>query len=146
MKRTCPACSKYDNKPVFINRFEVPLNHTFYKSYNVVECACGMIYADDIPSQEEFSAYYRALAKKSSRFEENGYKEPEWYVNIHKSTAEWLDQHVGLAGKTILDSGCFSGDLMKQMNGYGGRCFGYDPSVTGIIISKSLNLNVSQAE
>ena len=116
MKRTCPACGCINNKLVFENRFEIPSINAFYNGYDVVECDCGMVYADDIPSQDEFNTYYRAQLKKSSRFAENSYKEPVWYVNIHKSTAGWLNKHVGLAGKKVLDSGCFSGDLMKHMN------------------------------
>jgi SAM-dependent methyltransferase len=145
MNRICPACGCKHNALVFENRFRIPSKNTFYSGYDVVECDCGMIYADDLPSQSEFDAYYQAQSKKSSRFEVNGYKEPVWYVNIHKSASDWLNNHIGLSGKKVLDAGCFSGDLMRLMDQYGAECYGYDPSATGIIMSENLGLNVSLA-
>lgn len=145
MKRTCPACGQMNNTLVFTNQFEMPIKSAFYDRYNVVECTCGMIFADDLPSQAEFDAYYQAQAKKSSRFETNDFKEPIWYENIHRSAAGWLNKRIDLKGKKVLDAGCFTGNLMKFLIPYGALCFGYDPSVTGIAVAKHLGLNVSLA-
>lgn len=145
MYRTCPACGSMSNTLVFENRFELPSKDSFLTSYNVVECDCGMIYADDLPSQAEFDSYYQAQSKKSSRFEINGFIEPIWYTNIHRSASIWLNSHIGLAGKKVLDAGCFTGDLMRFMASCGADCYGYDPSVTGHQIAQYYNLNVSRA-
>ncbi len=146
MKRSCPACGSLQNSLVFENRFVIPDQNAFYDGYNVVECDCGMIFADDLPSKTEFDQYYRAQLKKTSNFAANNYKEPLWYVNIHKNTSAWLNSHIGLAGKRILDVGCFSGDLMRHMLEYGADCYGYDPSTTGIMIANRYQLKACVAD
>jgi SAM-dependent methyltransferase len=145
MKRICPACNSFNNHLIFTNHFIVPTKDVFYDSYDVVECECGMIFADGIPSQSEFDNYYQALSKKSSRFSINNFNEPDWYINIHKSSAKWINDHVNVENKKILDTGCFTGDLMRQLILFGAQCYGYDPSAIGIMIAQKKGLNVTKA-
>ena len=48
--------------------------------------------------------------------------------DINPLRLEWIDQAVGLAGKTILDVGCGGGLLSEGMAGYGAKVTGIDLS------------------
>src|SRR6185437_10348693 len=60
-ERTCPICGSSSKHVLFQQRFATVL---LVEGYSVVVCQeCGFAFADEIPEQHEFDAYYRDLSK-----------------------------------------------------------------------------------
>jgi SAM-dependent methyltransferase len=62
--RACAVCDGTDKKLLFRQEFSPIEGASLFAGYDVVVCGrCGFAYADDIPEQAVFDAYYRDLSK-----------------------------------------------------------------------------------
>ena len=63
LSRHCPICSSKTAKVLHHQSFETPDNFPLPSEYDVVRCECGFVFADVEATQEDYSNYYRELAK-----------------------------------------------------------------------------------
>jgi 2-polyprenyl-3-methyl-5-hydroxy-6-metoxy-1,4-benzoquinol methylase len=126
MVRNCPICN--NDKVTFL--FKQNFNNdtiSLMESYYVVSCdRCNMIYAYDIPSQEEFNKYYKEMSKYE--YHNNNGMISDGYKNHFKNIFKFIQPHITKESK-ILDIGCATGALLNEFkeNGYK-NVLGIEPS------------------
>jgi SAM-dependent methyltransferase len=128
-RRQCPICGSTERRTLFRQSFERLSGVEFLSGYDVVVCAaCGLAYADGIPEQPVFDAYYRDLSKyeyqhtdgKESDLDERRFRE------IAATIAALLDSD---RSARILEIGCATGRLLSLLRHAGfPDVEGLDPS------------------
>jgi SAM-dependent methyltransferase len=123
--RSCAICGSNTKKPLFQQRFSTIL---LVQGYTVAVCGnCGFAYADDIPEQEAFDAYYRDLSKYE--YEQREGKESEHDDARFREMAELLSRWIPAPHSRILDIGCSTGRLLSLLKERGfSNVWGLDPS------------------
>ena len=125
MKRSCSVCGSNIKKPLFQQRFSTML---LVQGYTVVVCEnCGFAYADDIPAQEAFDAYYRDLSKYE--YQQHAGQESQHDEARQRATAEALSRSILDRQSRVVEIGCSTGRLLALLreNGFQNVC-GIDPS------------------
>lgn len=124
--RNCEICGCADRECVYSQRF-VPIDGaSLMDGYDVVVCrGCGFGYADGIPDQAAFDAYYRDLSK----YEPNTLLPASGCDNARfEEVAELLLEFAPREAR-ILEIGCASGTLLGILRRAGFRnVLGIDPS------------------
>ena len=129
LPRYCPACGSSDLWSIFSQSFDakstLPL---LLRGYDVVVCAeCGCGYADNIPPQVAFDAYYRDLSKYEYHAH-NGYPSPEACANF-RLFADLIEPALPNKNARILDIGCATGAMLAELKRRGYKyVFGVDPA------------------
>jgi len=143
MKRNCEICESTKSSKIYHQRFILPTQYYFHSGYDVVICdKCGFVYADNIPDQNFFEAYYREMSKKSFYIKSKVFKK-EKNSNYEKEMFKRLNYSFNCFKKylkksyRILDLGCYTGELMKILkdNGYK-NLLGVDPSDYAVKVAK----------
>src|SRR6476660_639452 len=63
-KRPCAICSSTERSQLFRQAFSKLSDGSLLSGYDVVTCSkCGFCFADNIPFQAVFDAYYRDMSK-----------------------------------------------------------------------------------
>ena len=96
---------------------------------------CGFVYVPERRNSME-------IAKAWSEVYASGAYDPEWpgvkarlyYV------AEWIEQNLGLAGKSILDIGAGLGVFLEQVRARGGHPVGLEPDLANVAYIKSQDI------
>jgi SAM-dependent methyltransferase len=136
--RACPVCGCRKSKLLFRQSFDQLSGARLLDGYNVVICAeCGAGFADDIPPQAIFDAYYRDLSKydNADRGNERKPGSSQRSLEIASSIMPFL------AGPDtrILEIGCGSGELLKVLQDHGfSDVLGADPSPGCVRTAQSL--------
>lgn len=96
--------------------------------YDVAICsACGCGYADDIPPQSWFDAYYRDLSKYE--FAQRDGQESPYDTQRFQDIADYIARFVPGPESHIMDFGCATGGLLHQLKERGfENLTGLDPS------------------
>ncbi|BCS55976.1 methyltransferase type 11 [Geobacter sp. SVR] len=113
---------------MFTQRFGKNSAISVMESYDVVVCCtCGFVYADNIPSQEEFSAYYALMSKYEFEYKDGIVAQD--YMTQYAKIVDFIIPHVGTREARILDIGCSTGALLSifEKRGYH-HLLGLDPS------------------
>ena len=114
--RKCPVCGECKTALLYTNRFVDFDQISFFQKYNVVCCdMCGGVYADNIPNQEDFDAYYH----KQNKYEQKTAKRertlhPAYYRAVQLLSLELPDKET-----CILDIGCGMGYLLSALKKMG---------------------------
>lgn len=128
VSRACPVCGGTSAELVFQQSFQAVEKGGPVDSYAVVVCsACGTSFADGIPSQSEFDAYYRDLSKYE--YEHRAGKESEDDSHRLKVLAELVQSIILDKTSRILEIGCANGRLLSYLRKAGYTALkGIDPS------------------
>jgi SAM-dependent methyltransferase len=124
-KRKCAVCGSNDKTPLFEQTFSTVC---LIEGYTVVVCRdCGFAFADNIPEQEAFDAYYRDLSKYE--YQHRGGHESGNDEARLRDVASTLRVLIPGKQNRILEIGCSTGRLLGllQEDGYQTVC-GLDPS------------------
>ncbi len=126
--RSCPVCGGASAELVFQQSFQAVGNGGPVDNYDVVVCSsCGTSFADGIPSQSEFDAYYRDLSKYE--YQHRAGKESEDDSHRLKVLAELVQSIVPDKTSRILEIGCANGRLLSYLREAGYTDLnGIDPS------------------
>jgi len=144
-KRLCAICKSPNNSLLFQQNFStLSDNGSLLSGYNVVVCdLCGFCFADNIPDQTIFDAYYRDMSKyeKSGRSgQDTSYDRARFRV-----MAEAILGFLTSPQMRIFEIGCANGQLLALLkkNGYE-NVAGIDPSpVSAEIARKHYEIKVS---
>ena len=125
--RNCPVCGGYAPKLLFAQRFE-SLSNGILSGYDLCVCTiCGAGYADHIPPQDVFDAYYRD-ASKYEYHQRAGTPSPADEKRFEE-TAELLSKEIGGRKTRVLEIGCATGSLLSKLKKMGfENLVGVDPS------------------
>ena len=128
LQRTCPICSESQGRRLVQQSFEPLSGVTFVESYYVAVCAhCGFGFADGIPTQDVFDAYYRDLSKYEHQH--NGGKESALEATRFQKTAATIAPFIPSKTARVLEIGCATGKLLSLVRGAGfPNIQGLDPS------------------
>jgi hypothetical protein len=125
--RPCPVCGASAPEPVFRQQFQGISGASLMPGYDVVLCGdCGFAYADNIPTQQVFDAYYRDLSKyeyhqRHGRITDSDRRR---FEGISTLIQPYITRH-----SRILDVGCANGALLAELKQRGfANVFGLDPS------------------
>jgi len=124
--RSCPICGAAAPRVLYRQSFE-NLAGSLMDGYDVVCCAtCGFTYASDLPSAEEFAAYYANMSRYESAT--SYFRTPEDRARC-EAIVDLLDALVPARDRSILDVGCSTGALLHafKRRGYP-EVEGLDPS------------------
>jgi SAM-dependent methyltransferase len=113
---------------LYTQRFSELSDGALLRGYDVVTCNyCGFGFADGIPSQAEFDAYYRDMSKYEHQ--ERGGTEPPGDLARLEKMAAIIQRAAAAPALRILDVGCSTGGLLAMLarDGYQ-NVRGLDPS------------------
>jgi SAM-dependent methyltransferase len=113
---------------LYQQRFAREGNASFLEGYDVVACGtCGFAFADRIPGQPWFDAYYGAMSKyEGSAW---GGTESTWEVEKMRTVAQAMIPYMPEHSAQIVDIGCSTGQLLACFRDAGfERVLGVDPS------------------
>lgn len=128
MKRPCPICGAQSSRVLFSPQFEPLSDVHLLDGYDVSVCeVCGAGFADGIPEQAVFDAYYRDLSKY-----EYGHRAGQGSAaddaRFHHAAAN-IAELVPDRSARILEIGCSTGHLLYVLKGLGYQnLVGVDPS------------------
>lgn len=135
-------CSSADRTLLHRQEFVIPEQDVPF-GYTVCACTqCGFLFADDIPSQKQYDAYYRASAKYTYSIYRDGL--PAGLKKIHRDTFSLINEF--LRGRvtdrdtcTVLDIGCSTGYLLHLFKEAGyAKLRGIEPSPGCSAIARGL--------
>ena len=126
--RQCPVCGGLPRTLLFRQEFAEIEAATVVAGYDVVVCReCGAGFADDIPDQRAFDAYYRDMSKYE--YHQRDGAESEYDQRRLAIIADIVAPFVPSPGARILDVGCATGRLLALLRDRGFRdVHGLDPS------------------
>jgi D-sedoheptulose 7-phosphate isomerase len=112
-RNSCPICGSFENTHIFTQRFAPVENTQITESYDVCRCErCGMVFANNIPSQAYFDAYYMNCNKYESLRELSAVK---WNGYWHKYEFDFI-KGLGDTNLRICDIGCGQGELLIRLS------------------------------
>jgi SAM-dependent methyltransferase len=127
-KRLCPVCCGTDSELISRQEFLGVTQASLLSDYEVVVCAaCGCGYADGIPKQSAFDAYYQDLSKYENPHRDGS--ESCYDTAAYEAVADLVQQAVPSPTARIVDIGCATGGLLAafKRRGYH-NLLGVDPS------------------
>ncbi len=128
MKRPCPVCGGEDRTILFHQTFSEFSGKALLNGYDVTCCNwCGCGFADGIPGQAEFDAYYRDLSKYEYQHRDGAESAED--QDRFQVIAKALVPFIPSAEARILEVGCATGRLLWQLRQAGyPHVAGLDPS------------------
>jgi SAM-dependent methyltransferase len=129
--RACDVCGGSDVERLHTQPFLLPGDRL--TRYDVVACrTCGFAFSTNIPSREDYEAYYRANLRYTYEGSRNV---SEGLVAIHRDSFEFVHGLLGrrdgvpATAQRVLDVGCSTGHLLSffRRAGYE-RLLGLDPA------------------
>ena len=129
-RRPCPVCSGQQRRALFRQSFATISGASLLDGYEVVVCEeCGCGFADDLPEQAAFDAYYQDLSKYESS--ERAGENPTFERGRAAAIAEFIGRYVPSQVSPILEIGCATGRLLHELKAIGfSRVLGVDPSAS----------------
>lgn len=126
--RHCPVCGKLESRLLHMQSFEQLSGVQLLDGYDVVVCKdCGTGFADHIPPQATFNAYYRDLSKYE--YEYRGGQGTKYDALRFREAARTVIPHIPSSDSRILEIGCATGHLLSLLKEEGyPDVHGIDPS------------------
>ena len=126
--RPCPVCDAKSASLLFTQSFEVIAETKFMDGYDIVICdRCGTAFADRIPSQAEFDAYYRDFSKYD--YQHRGGEESAADRDRLEMLTDSIVPFIPRPDARILEIGCANGKLLSLIKQRGfPNVVGLDPS------------------
>jgi len=126
--RDCPVCGGKKSKPLFQQSFEKLAGATLMDGYDVVICqTCGAGFADDIPTQETFDAFYRDFSKYEDGPSTKTAAPP--VSRKFRDMAELIQRFIPTRDSKVFEIGAATGELLKGLSDLGfSNVLASDPS------------------
>jgi SAM-dependent methyltransferase len=135
--RSCPICNSEHRELLYNQKFTTMSSGSLLDSYDVVVCrSCGFGYADNIPEQEVFDAYYQDMSKYEYQ-EHSGQESQQDLVRFH-AVVDILVPFLSPQSK-VLEIGCATGKMLSLLQEKGDfEVTGVDPSLVCTETAKRL--------
>lgn len=135
--RLCEICGSSDKHLLFERRF-LSMKEAIVDGYDVVACErCGFCFADNLPTQQEFDAYYAAQSKYED--ESRPVTLSDWDLRSRPFSVGIISSWLPDKSARILDIGCAAGALLGELKRQGyANVKGLDPSPTCCRAAKKL--------
>src|SRR5580704_13563421 len=115
--RKCAVCGNDRKRRLFEQKFSTVC---LLEGYTVVVCEqCGFAFADDIPEQADFDAYYRELSKWE--YQHRGGRESAVDESRLRTVAADIVRHIPGLGARVLEIGCSTGRMLGLLQEQGYR-------------------------
>jgi SAM-dependent methyltransferase len=128
--RPCPVCDGRRRDRLYRQRFAGGDGGgvALLDGYDVVVCRhCGFAFADGVPTQAEFDAYYRELSKYE--YQHRSGRAPDWILDRCRGMVEIMRPFIPSPEARILDIGCATGALLGVIKECGfPNVLGIDPA------------------
>jgi len=135
--RHCAVCGSPRKRELFRQEFSGLSSESLLYGYFVVACSdCGFAYADQLPEQKAFDAYYRNMSKY-----EQQHSRGDGAADLMRcqSTVEALTPFLTDLNTRILDIGCATGRILGLLKERGYlNVLGIDPSETCVRLAQEL--------
>lgn len=143
--RACAVCGSKQSTLLYQQAFsEISLGGSLLSGYDVVACEhCGFCFANGIPEQSHFDAYYRDMSKYEKT--ERGGQESPYEQARFQLMAEVILKKLDSQRTRIFEVGCANGDLLALLKKAGyENVSGIDPSPKSAEIAQERHgINVS---
>lgn len=143
--RPCAVCGSQQGTLLYQQIFsEISLGGSLLAGYDVVVCKdCGFCFANGIPEQAHFDAYYRDMSKYEKS--ERGGQESPYEKARFQLMANVILKKLGSKRTRIFEVGCANGQLLAMLKTAGyENVLGIDPSpVSAELARKLYGINVS---
>lgn len=140
MKRRCDVCGSLTSAPLYRQRFATVDDWALFDGYEVAACSqCSFVYAEDVPSQAAFDAYYGATSTEGTKYASGveGVLAP-WAVENYRTIVDGIAARFPNRAARILDVGSASGHLLAAFQNAGyPNVTGFDPSPGAAEIARS---------
>jgi 2-polyprenyl-3-methyl-5-hydroxy-6-metoxy-1,4-benzoquinol methylase len=124
-RRPCAVCDSRKSKLLFRQTFSALSKGGLMEGYDVVVCeSCGFGYADRIPEQSVFDAYYRDMSKYE--YQDRGGEVTDHDLARFRGIVDAIRPHLPSPDVRLLDIGCATGQLLALFKESG------FPNVTGL--------------
>jgi SAM-dependent methyltransferase len=122
------VCGGVERRPLFRQRFAEIAGGSLLSGYDVVACPdCGCVFADDLPTQDEFDSYYEGLSRYESP--ERAGENPLFERDRAAAVADLITSFLPSRDARVLEVGCATGRLLHEIRGRGfANVSGLDPS------------------
>jgi SAM-dependent methyltransferase len=129
-QRACAICDSVNALPLFRQTFSEMSKGSLLGGYDVVICeGCGFAFADRIPGQSAFDAYYCDMSKYEH--EDQGGEVTKHDVARFRATVETIRLYLPDLNARLIDVGCSTGQLLALLKESGYKnVTGLDPSST----------------
>jgi SAM-dependent methyltransferase len=127
-KRHCAVCASERSQVLFHQNFATIDGASVSDGYDVVVCQdCGFGFANLLPEQAAFDAYYREMSKYE--YQDRGGQESAYDLARFRADAEIIKSFIPNTQTRILEIGCATGGLLSLLkeSGYD-NVIGLDPS------------------
>lgn len=127
-RRPCAVCDSRKVRLLFRQTFSAMSSGSLLRGYDVVVCEkCGFGFADYIPGQAAFDAYYRDMSKYEHEDRGGGVSEHD--MARFRATVETVRPYLTDPNSRLLDVGCSTGQLLALFKESGLKnVIGLDPS------------------
>ncbi len=128
-KRICAVCGGKRSNLLFQQDFSTMSSGSLLEGYNVVACQdCGFCFADNIPEQTAFDAYYREMSKYEHQ--DRLGQGSEYNLAKFQAITSILKPFLPDIQTRILEIGCATGTLLSLLKESGYKnVLGVDPSL-----------------
>ena len=129
-ERKCPICDSDDVELLHRQNFVLPEKHPLSEGYRVVCCnECGFVFADTTATQSDYDKFYADHSKYNDIKTSTGGGGNPLDERRLMDTAATLAQILPNFNSSILDIGCATGGLLRELSKLGYRALvGIDPS------------------
>lgn len=136
--RACPICVCPKKTLLYKQNFNKNSDISLMEKYDVVVCKkCGFVFADGIPSSDNFDNYYAVMSKYE--FNHKDGVAPDYYINHFTKIVDFIIPHLKNQNVEILDVGCSTGGLLSVFKSKGYlNLLGIDPSPSCVKAVKKL--------
>ena len=137
--RDCAVCRSDRKKVLFRQRFAGGLHGALLSGYDVVVCTtCGFGFADGLPSQAAFDAYYNSMSKYE--YQRQGGTESCFEEQRFPAAVGFIRGALPNLDARVLDVGCSNGGLLHALQNAGySSLLGVDPSPTCAATARRLH-------
>ena len=135
--RLCAICGSSDKRLLYERRF-LSMKEALVDGYDVVACdRCGFCFADNLPTQSEFDAYYAEQSKYED--ESRPVTLSDWDLRSRPFSVSIIANWLPDKRAKILDIGCAAGALLGELKRQGyANVKGLDPSPSCCRAAKKL--------
>ncbi len=144
-KRACAICNSTESRVLYEQSFaKISKGGSLLSGYDLVVCTrCGFCFADKIPEQAVFDAYYREMSKYEKT--EYGEQDSPYDQARFQVLADIILKIIPSQHERIFEIGCANGQLLALLKKQGHEnVSGIDPSpVSAKIAQQRYGINVS---